>query len=332
METRKIQLTGESTYTVSLPKKWAAKMNLGAGDTVALVPQPNGTILVDPRMDARRSAKKKVIQIQSETPETFFRKLVGAYISGFSVIEVRSGRALNQQTRAVVRDFRTKVIGFEVVDETPNSVTLQDLLDSVDLPPRKALRRMSILVEKMFQDAGLALLDGNNALAQDVMTRDLEVDRLCWLVSKQYRCIIRDLGYAEKLGVGQEECLQYLLVSKLLERIGDHAVRVCRTMLRRPADMKPETSRELASLLELSLEMLRGAMDAMLRGDLVKANVVGDMREELNKRSEAAVEKVLQFESVTAAHYTQALVSLRRAGLYATDITEATTNYLMGLD
>lgn len=332
METRKIQLTGESTFTVSLPKKWATKMNLGAGDTVALVPQPNGTILVDPRMDAHRSVKKKTIQVQSETPETFFRKLVGAYISGYTVIEVRSARPLSAQTRGVVRDFRNKVIGFEVVEETPGSIMLQDLLDSVDLPPRKALRRMSVLVEKMLQDAGAALLECNNELAQDVMTRDLEVDRLCWLVSKQYRCIIRDLGYAEKLGVGQEECLLYLLVSKLLERIADHAVRVCRVTLRRPADMKPETHKVLASLLELSLEMLKGAMDAMLRGDLARANVVGDMREELNKRSETAVEKVLQLEMVAAAHYTQALVSLRRAGLYAIDITEATTNYLMGLD
>lgn len=332
METRKIQLTGESTYTVSLPKKWAAKMGLGAGDTVALVPQPNGTILVDPRMDARRSTKKKVFQVQNESLEAFFRKLVGAYISGFTIIEVRSGRPLSPETRSTIRDFRTKVIGFEVVDETANSVTLQDLLDSVDLPPKKALGRMYVLVEKMFQDAGAALSDGNTVLAEDVISRDGEVDRLCWLIMKQYNSMLRDLGYAEKLGVGLEECLQYLHVSKLLERIADHAVRICSVVLRRPAAVRPETSRAVSSLRDIALNMLTASVDAMLAGDLAGANDVGDMREELNRRYEAAMENVLLLDSSAAVHYTNVLDSFRRAGLYATDISEAAANYMIGLD
>jgi phosphate uptake regulator len=49
MESRKLQLTGGSTIMVSLPKKWVDKAGLERGAEVVLVPQSNGTLLVDSR-------------------------------------------------------------------------------------------------------------------------------------------------------------------------------------------------------------------------------------------------------------------------------------------
>ena len=49
MERRKLQLTGGLTITVSLPKKWVDEVGLERGAEVVLVPQSNGTLLVDPR-------------------------------------------------------------------------------------------------------------------------------------------------------------------------------------------------------------------------------------------------------------------------------------------
>ena len=39
MEGRKLQLTGGSTYVVSLPKRWVTDAGLKAGDTVFLEPR-----------------------------------------------------------------------------------------------------------------------------------------------------------------------------------------------------------------------------------------------------------------------------------------------------
>lgn len=332
METRKIQLTGESTLTVSLPKKWAEKMKLGAGTTVALVPQSDGTILVDPRMEDRRAPRRKIIHVQNESADALFRKLVGAYISSFDVIEVRGGRAISSHVRTVVRDFRSKVIGFEVVDETAGSITLQDLFDSLDMPPKRVLRRMCMIVERMFGDAGAALLRGDTALAADVISRDNEVDRLCWLVSKQYIAILHDLGYAEKLGVTLEECLQYLTIAKLLERIADHAERICKRMLKTPIPMKPEISRMILPVRDMAQEMFTGSLDATLKGDLSRAEEVVNMRDKLNELFEEGLKNVLLLDSAAMVKFAMVLLNLRRAGLFATDIAEAATNYIIGLE
>ncbi|MFW6449319.1 MAG: AbrB/MazE/SpoVT family DNA-binding domain-containing protein, partial [Halobacteriota archaeon] len=41
METRKVQLTGGSTYTVSLPKPWARRNGIEAGSTLAFLEDGN---------------------------------------------------------------------------------------------------------------------------------------------------------------------------------------------------------------------------------------------------------------------------------------------------
>ena len=48
METRKVQLAGGSTYTVSLPKQWAIEHGIEAGARVHLTLLDDGSLLVRP--------------------------------------------------------------------------------------------------------------------------------------------------------------------------------------------------------------------------------------------------------------------------------------------
>ncbi|ELY75364.1 phosphate uptake regulator PhoU, partial [Natrinema pallidum DSM 3751] len=45
METRKVQVTGGSTYTVSLPKTWATDNDVSAGTTVEFYPEDDALLL-----------------------------------------------------------------------------------------------------------------------------------------------------------------------------------------------------------------------------------------------------------------------------------------------
>jgi len=184
----------------------------------------------------------------------------------------------------------------------------------------------------MFRDSWTVLTERNTALAEDVLSRDDEVDRLCWLIDKQYHSMLRDLGYAEKLEVGLEECLQFLTVAKLLERIGDHAVRISGTVLGGSPAVRPELTSALSPVMEISLEMLTKSVDAMFQGDLAKAEVVAGMRSALSEKYESAMERVVKLESRAAVAYTYILDSMRRTGLYATDISENAINHIAGLD
>ena len=64
MESRKLQLTGGSTIMVSLPKKLVDKAGLERGAEVVLVPQSNGTLLVDPRAGSQEWEKQRRLRVR----------------------------------------------------------------------------------------------------------------------------------------------------------------------------------------------------------------------------------------------------------------------------
>ena len=47
METRKVQLSGGTTYTISLPKSWAEEQGIESGSLVSIHPNGDGPLLVD---------------------------------------------------------------------------------------------------------------------------------------------------------------------------------------------------------------------------------------------------------------------------------------------
>jgi len=48
VELRRVQITGGSTYIVSLPKGWAESLGLKPGDYVQIVRQPDMSLLLIP--------------------------------------------------------------------------------------------------------------------------------------------------------------------------------------------------------------------------------------------------------------------------------------------
>ena len=69
MDIRRIQKTGTSTMTVSLPKDWINSQGLKAGDSVSMQVMPDGTVSVDPRSDRRREPARRIIRIEREESE-----------------------------------------------------------------------------------------------------------------------------------------------------------------------------------------------------------------------------------------------------------------------
>src|SRR5438105_3164242 len=90
MEGRKLQLTGGSTYVVSLPKRWVTDAGLKAGDTVFLEPQVDGAVSIRAHPAEKPLARRRVFEEKGEERrDHLLRKLIGAYIAGFGYIEIR---------------------------------------------------------------------------------------------------------------------------------------------------------------------------------------------------------------------------------------------------
>ncbi|HOO04755.1 MAG TPA: phosphate uptake regulator PhoU, partial [Methanomassiliicoccales archaeon] len=231
-EIRRVQKTGASTLTVSLPKDWADLSGLKPGDQVAMLVQTDGTIVLDPRSDRRKEALRKEIWTDgAESAEHLKRKLIGAYLAGFNVIQVRSKERMEPEIKGAIREFSRLAIGPEVVEETANSVLLHDLSDPVELPQEKCVRRMHLIVRAMHADAIEALCQEDKGLAEDVIDRDTDVDRLYWMAVKQNTLIARDRRLGERIGQDIFGSNDLMLVARGVERIGDHAVRIARNAL-----------------------------------------------------------------------------------------------------
>src|SRR5436309_1209920 len=158
MEGRKLQLTGGSTYVVSLPKRWVLDAGLKAGDTVFLETDRDGAVSVRPRPADKVPMRRRLFEEKGEERrDHLLRKLIGAYIGGFSFIEIRFPSEMAPFVRKVAREFSHMVIGPEVIEESRNAVVIQDLSDTAELSADKCLRRMHLIVRAMHEDALEAL-------------------------------------------------------------------------------------------------------------------------------------------------------------------------------
>src|SRR4030042_267323 len=295
METRKLQKTGGSTYIVSLPKPWVLSSKLKEGDSGSMTGDENGLLILDPTLGSHRlSSMAEVFVDEDDDSQHLLRRLIGRYISGHDQIVVRSRTRIPSDIRKVVRDFTRKVIGPQIVEESSNVISIQDVADHSHLDMRKILRRMHLMSRSMHVDAMEAMLSGNKELAGDVVSRDDEVDRLYWFVSKQQSMVVRDSAVARKMGLSIAEASFYLSASKALERIADHAARIAHSASSLTAEKLPERLvKELQSYSAVVVTALDRLVEALLQGHMKGANVVADESEHLRESGEALIQQIM---------------------------------------
>ena len=83
MEYRKIQVTGDSTYIISLPKTWVKKNKLDKGDVLSVVEKGDEVVL---RLKDEKE-KEFEVKIQTSDAEFLSRLLITKYIQGYDTIE-----------------------------------------------------------------------------------------------------------------------------------------------------------------------------------------------------------------------------------------------------
>lgn len=331
VDIRRIQKTGASTMTVSLPKDWIDSQGLKAGDPVGMQMMPDGTVNVDPRSDRKKEPTKKTIRIEKEESEEHLtRKLIGAYLAGFNIIEVRSKDRIDHDIKHAIKDFARLVIGPEVIEETSNSVVMHDLSDPVELPQEKCVRRMHLIVNSMHKDAMEAFKDGDVDMAHDIIDRDADVDRLYWMAVKQYNLIIKDRKLGERIGVDIYEGMNLMLVARGIERIGDHAEKIAKNVI-----IANETNVRmdgLGSILDLSakaLDVLDRSIDAFFLKDILAANAAIDAGNILVQNLEKLSTQIRMPTDKAAVVATNVIDSIIRTTMYSMDISEIAINAAM---
>jgi phosphate uptake regulator len=331
MEIRRVQMTGGASFVVTLPKVWAEGQKIKKNDPVGLIVQPDGTLLVTKKIT--EEPLQRVKEIDSSTisdPAFLFRMLIGTYITGFTIIRITAKQRFPPFVRSVVRDFTQMTIGQEVVEETETLISIKDLLNPAEMPFDNTIKRMFVIVKNMHEDAITALETHNKTLANDVVNRDMDADRLNWLIARQTNMLMQNASLSRKMGISPDLAMNYYMLSRIIERVGDHAVRIAEHSI--PiidVDFDKKFMNAIKKSSAMSLEIFDRSIVSFFNADMKEAhrniesitaleNICGDINN-----------MVLKQDTLVALNIAYISESIRRAGEYAGDISETVINLLV---
>jgi len=331
MEIRRIQVTGGSSYVITLPKEWIKSLNIKKNDPLGILMQPDGTLLITSKMTQDQTHRIKEFDISRiPKPSYLSRRLIGAYIAGYSSIKIRSPNRMPPEIREVISKFTETTIGQEVVEETDSTIILKDLLNPIEMPFDRTIKRMHIIVKNMQEDAIKALKNKNKTLVTDIISRDNDVDRLHWLVARQHNIIMKNISMAEKMNITIGMSSTCFLISRIIERIGDHVVRISQHMAKLiDKDIDEEIITHIEQGSMLSLTLFNNSIGSFFKKNIVSSNENIEAVAELEALCEKINALALQKRGALAISVGYIVDSIRRIGEYATDISETVINYLV---
>ena len=96
-EVRRLQLTGGSTYIVSLPKRWVKEHGLVAKDQIRVEWRPSGNLRIIPETSAISRRREVDLALDEIPPKLAIDHLIAAYLSGAGIIRIRSKRGFDSK-------------------------------------------------------------------------------------------------------------------------------------------------------------------------------------------------------------------------------------------
>ncbi len=335
LEIRKLQVTGGSTYILSLPKKWVKQMGLEKGSNLALMKQDDNSLLVIPEgRTTRKLPADAVIEIEpSDNPDFIIRKLVSTYLVGHNVILIKAKKnRLEFNQRNVLKEFTRKMLmGTEIIGDFHNELSLKVLLSYSELSVQSALRRMCRIAASMHQDAIMALKELDRELAQSVIAMDNEVDRFSLYIIRQIKAAVQDERIIKEIGLATgRDCLGYRLITKIVERTADHAVEIAKHIETLKTPLEPELFNQIEAMSASAISVFNEAIGALFKLDFKHANKIVQKAKQVALLEEEVVKAIMKRadseEILDVSNLNLIIESIRRAAEYASDIAEIILN------
>ncbi len=333
VETRKIQFTGKSSYIVSLPKQWIMDLGLKKGDPIRVVRQGSATLQIYPP-----KSQTKAIQIEDATVEidlnddtaSIVRKLISLYFLGFKTIHVKPkvGRLKPDQRTAVKDAVRRMLMGTEIISDSTEGITIQVLVNLLELSVDGAFKRMIHLAKSMLSDAILAIKESNFDLANEVIKTDDEVDRFGFYIIRQLKIAIQNEHMLKEMGFSNSrDCLGYRIVVKNIERTGDHAVHIANDLIEFKKSIKTEILEKIQEMTDFAVAVLDDACLSLFKGDYAQAEQTIKKSTEITKFEKKVLNTTKSLKDDEDVFRVRRMVEdVRRIAEYASDIAEIVLN------
>jgi len=331
-EQRKLQVTGGSTYILSLPKEWVMRNQLKKGSLMVLSEEDDGSLSIIPsRLEKPEKKDEAFIRVSvNDNPEAVMRKAISAYLAGYNMLHVR---AQGQQPLAVglrnhLKNFaRNYLVGTEIVIDSPTDLTLQILLNYPELSVENALRRMAIIAASMHREALGCLVNLDYSEAKAVIGTDREVNRFSLYILRLLKMAVQNPRIVKEIGLDNpRECLEFRLIVKSVERTADHATKIAENVLLLKDPVNPELLEKINKLSNLAISMFESAVEALFKHDYNLAETVIEKITNVHKLEKDAVSSSQNVQTDQIPNLRLLIESVRRTAEYASDISEVVLN------
>jgi phosphate uptake regulator len=331
-EQRKLQVTGGSTFILSLPKEWATKNELKRGSAMVVREEDDGSLSIAPSNFPKKEKQDEAYIKASlnDNPDAVMRTAISAYLSGYNILHIRAQgqKVLSSKLRNHLKTFaRHYLVGTEIVIDTPTDLTLQVLLNYPELTVQNALSRMSIIASSMHKEAMLALKKLDYSSAKAVIETDREVNRFGLYIVRLLKLAVSNQRVVKDIGLtSQKECLGYRLIAKAVERTADHATKIAENTLLLKEPVNEELLEKMSQLSGLANSMFESSMEALFRRDFNLAESVIEKISQVHKLEKEAVLCSQNAKMEEIVNLRLIIESVRRTAEYASDISEVVLN------
>lgn len=324
METRKVQLSGGTTYTISLPKQWAQEHGIDSDSLVALHPNGDASLLVKVADEGDRSERTAVVDVSTADTHALKQQITALYVIGFDSITLRNRSDFSDDQRRAVETAISGLSGFELLEVTDTRIQVKNLVDAENVDVRKAALRLRLVALSMLDDALTAISKRDQELARDVVRRDSEADKLFAMVTRHFRRSLSDLHEVEKLNHSRDDLFEYYHACRQFERVADHAEKLATFVCRE----EPTIPDPLVTSLEQFGGTARGILDdaadvVLTDADIEMAHDVLARRDSLFDEVEAVDRELYDHGEPQAAYTTGLLLdSIKRISTYGANVAE----------
>jgi len=331
-ETRKLQVTGGSTYVLSLPKRWVTQNGLKKGSSLLVRQEENGSLSVlPPEIGKQEKTEEAIIKVSPEdNSEALIRKTVSVYLLGYNIIHIRAKdrkEILSTQRNAIKTFARNMLVGTEIVIDMSTDLKLQVLLSYPELSVPSALRRMSIITASMHKDAMTALKNIDYQLAKDVRATDYEVNRFHLYIIRQLKMAIQNPRIITEIGLKTpKDCLGYRLITKMVERTADHATNIAKNVLLLKKRLDEEFLQAIQEMNGVAISSFETAIESLFRRDFELADSVIAKANKIVSLEKKALLSSKETNIEEATNIRLVIESVRRIAEYSMDIAEVVLN------
>lgn len=331
METRKVYVSGGSTYVISLPKKWVKRANLKAGDSLVVTEQ-GSSLLIETSIVEKESKVKEIKISKITSNEALERIIIAFYLVGYDTIRIKLDRKDHLPYRKSIRKILDYLIGVEIVEDTDDAMTLEIMVDYKRMMTAQILQRIYSINRSMLLDLGKALKTVDIGLAKDVIIREREIDRLYFLVVRQLKSAVEYQQIAEKLGIeNQRDCLGYRIAVKALERIADHIENIAKSYIQLLEIQKDTPLNDFIKLNNDIIVIFEKSVQALFTRNHALAEKIFQELKEVKKSHSDLSNELLQPQNIQSAILQKAMLdSLGRIASYSGDIAEIAINMSVG--